>query len=53
VPTLTRYRCRNCGHRFEIEILSEQEVRELHRRRQPTSQVHCPECRRTDVYKGW
>ena len=48
-----RYRCKNCGHRFEAEVLTEQECREAKRRDQPVSPVQCPQCRRTDIERGW
>lgn len=53
MPFLTRYRCTNCGHRFEIDILSPEERREAQRRNQPTFPISCPECRRQAVRKGW
>lgn len=48
-----RYRCRNCGHRFEAEVLDERERREARSREIPTSPIQCPECHRTDVRRGW
>jgi rubredoxin len=48
-----RFRCLNCGHRFEAEVLDEDEKREARRRNQPTSPIQCPECRRTDLRRGW
>jgi len=48
-----RFRCKNCGHRFEAEILTESEKQEARNRNQPTSPIHCPECNRTDVVQGW
>ena len=48
-----RFRCRNCGKKFEAEILDEDEQRETRRRNQPTSPIQCPECCRTDIREGW
>jgi DNA-directed RNA polymerase subunit RPC12/RpoP len=53
MPVRIRYRCGNCGERFEVEVLTPDEVREARRRDQPTRDVQCPKCRRTDVEKGW
>jgi len=50
---LVRYRCKNCGKRFEIEILEEHEVRQRQRDNQPIFKIKCPDCSRTDVRKGW
>lgn len=50
---VVRFRCNNCGHRFEEQVLSEEEVEEAKRRREPTSSVHCPKCHRTYVRHGW
>jgi DNA-directed RNA polymerase subunit RPC12/RpoP len=48
-----KYRCKNCGNRFEVEILSDRERREFERQNRPTSPVRCPGCKRTDVMRGW
>ncbi len=53
MPELARFRCINCGHRFEVEVLDDDERREARRENRPTSAVHCPECYRTDVRRGW
>lgn len=53
MPDRRRYRCLNCGNRFEVNVLSRDEVTEAERRRQPLSSITCPECRRTDVRLGW
>ena len=50
---IVRFRCNNCGHRFEVEVLDEYERREARRRDQPTSPVHCPKCNRTDIRRSW
>lgn len=49
---LQRYRCRNCGHEFEAEILTEEEVRELHKQNCEPGRVRCPRCKRADVQKA-
>lgn len=48
-----RFRCKNCGERFEVEVLTEEEVRERARRNEGTSPVCCPKCFRIDVRGGW
>lgn len=48
-----RFRCLNCGHRFAAEVLDEDEKREARLFRRPMSAVHCPECNRTDIRRGW
>ena len=48
-----RFRCQNCGYRFETEVLDEAERREARRLDRPTSAVHCPDCHRTDIRRGW
>jgi len=47
------FRCNNCGHRFEAEVLDEDERREARRENRPTNDVHCPECHRTEIRRGW
>lgn len=48
-----RFRCNNCGERFEEEVLDEEEMREAARQRRPTSDVRCPGCKRIDYRDGW
>jgi rubredoxin len=50
---LTQYRCQNCGHRFEVEVLSPDERLQAEREGRPLSGIYCPECRRSDVRPGW
>jgi len=52
---LKRYRCLNCGHRFEVEVLTREERLEADREGTPLGPIRCPrpECRRTDVRLGW
>ena len=50
---IIRFRCRNCGHRFETKVLDENEQRDARRTNQPTSPVCCPECMHTDLLRGW
>ena len=47
-----RFRCNNYAHRFETEILSEDERRAAKQHNQSTSQVYCPQCKRTDIRRG-
>ena len=48
-----RFRCLNCGARFEALVMDEGEKREARRRNQPTGPVQCPECKRTAIRNGW
>lgn len=52
-----RYRCLNCGKKWEKNILTADEVREAQRKGQPVypvpSPLHCPECGRNTVQEGW
>lgn len=45
-----RYRCRNCGQKFETEVF---EPGEAEREKRPTYPVQCPECHRADLEEGW
>jgi transposase-like protein len=40
-----RFRCKDCGERFEEVVLGEEDQREAVRDRRPTRPVHCPRCR--------
>ena len=53
MPESVRFRCNNCGHRFEVEVLSQAEQQEAHKANRPTQTVQCPKCNRTDVRRGW
>lgn len=53
MPISSQYRCRNCGHRFLVEVLTREERQEAKRRNQPTYPISCPECHRQDVRPGW
>jgi rubredoxin len=48
-----RFRCNNCGHRFDAEVLTLDEKREYERERRPSSPIRCPVCQRTDIRRGW
>jgi len=53
MPFLQPYRCFNCGHRFEEEILTPEEVAEWRRQRRPFGgEIRCPKCERNTVRKG-
>lgn len=53
MPVKIRYRCLNCGERFEAEVLTEEEKLEHRRLNRPTGQVQCPKCNRLDIRRGW
>ncbi len=53
MPDLVRFRCNNCGERFEAEALNEAERSEARRDAIQLSSIHCPRCRRIDVRRGW
>ncbi|PSJ19544.1 zinc ribbon domain-containing protein [Halomonas sp. ND22Bw] len=48
-----RFRCLNCGERFQTDVLTPDEAEEARRQRRPTSAIHCPACHRTDIRDGW
>ncbi|MGZ2428363.1 DNA-directed RNA polymerase subunit RPC12/RpoP [Rhizobium redzepovicii] len=48
-----RFQCLNCGHRFEIGVLTREEKEEAKRKDEPVYPVACPRCSRTDVRSGW
>lgn len=50
---MIRFRCLNCGHRFEAEVLDEDEKREARRRYQPLGRVSCPKCEIGETRRGW
>lgn len=50
---LARKRCNNCGHRFEVELLTDVEVDEAIRNLKPTRPARCSECGREDLRDGW
>lgn len=50
---LKRFRCQNCGHRFEEPVLSPNERRDAEREGLRLIGIHCPSCHRTDVRPGW
>lgn len=50
---IERYRCLNCGRRFETEVLTPEEQQEAKRQGRALCYVACPECRRTDIRFGW
>lgn len=50
---VVKFRCQNCGNRFEIEALSEKERDEARRKNEPMNQIHCPNCNRVNIRRGW
>lgn len=53
MPESVRFRCNNCGHRFETDVLDKEELREARRKNRSTGSVYCPKCHRTDFRRGW
>ena len=53
MPENARFRCNNCGHRFEKEILNEEEAKEERRKGRPVYAIQCPKCQRTDIRDCW
>lgn len=43
-------RCRNCSHKFVVDVLG---VREHRRNSKQVSRIHCPEGQGADIRKGW
>lgn len=39
-----RYQCKQCGHRFETQVLTDRERKEIEEQRQPVFPVTCPKC---------
>jgi DNA-directed RNA polymerase subunit RPC12/RpoP len=49
-----KYRCLNCGERFELDVYSPEEQREERRRREIYfDPIRCPACKRIDFREGW
>lgn len=53
MPDTVSFRCNNCGHRFTADVLNDAEKRAARDEGRPASRLHCPECHRTDVRRGW
>ena len=53
MPTMKRFRCNNCGHRFENEWYSPNEREQARKEGIRFGSLHCPECNRTDIRDGW
>lgn len=50
---VVRFRCINCGERFEEKVLDNAEQEDARRNSEPTYEIQCPKCNRTDVRRGW
>ncbi|TBE55676.1 zinc ribbon domain-containing protein [Rhizobium leguminosarum] len=48
-----RFQCLNCGHRFEVDVLTPDEKKEAKRNDEAVYPIACPQCRKTDVRGGW
>lgn len=53
MPEIKRFRCNNCGERFQTEVLTKDETLEAERKNQPVYSLQCPACNRTDIRNGW
>lgn len=54
MPYKKKFRCLNCGARFELDYYTPEEQREERRRRDVHfGQASCPECKRIDYREGW
>jgi transposase-like protein len=53
VPIIKRYRCKNCGYRFENDWYPPDERPQAQRQGIRFGKLHCPECNRTDIREGW
>ena len=53
MPTMKRFRCNNCGYRFENKWYPLEERPQAEREGVRFSRLHCPECNRTDIRDGW
>jgi DNA-directed RNA polymerase subunit RPC12/RpoP len=43
------YQCRQCGNRFEAQVLNERETREAKKDNRPVYAVQCPHCGSRDI----
>ena len=46
------YRCKQCGHRFETQVLSERENREAQKESRPVFAVLCPRCESQNIVRS-
>ena len=55
MPKQKKYRCNNCGERFECEVYTEEDLMRAEKNKQKLhgSQIRCPKCNRTDYREGW
>ena len=53
MPEKKKFRCNNCGFRFEEEVFTPDEIKELRRSGKRGGTLHCPDCKRTDYRDGW
>ncbi len=53
MPIKMRYRCLNCGKRFEIDVVTPDEREEARREEQPLYDIQCPACHRSSYREGW
>lgn len=55
MPENRRYRCNNCGERFKLEVLTQQEIEDARKRGEHIGglPVSCPKCNRQDYRDGW
>lgn len=44
-----RYRCNQCGERFEVQVLTDRERREAREQHRQVYAIHCPKCGSRDV----
>ena len=48
---IAKYRCKSCGVRFEVQVLTERERREAERERRPVYGISCKKCGSRDVQR--
>lgn len=53
IMIVKRFRCLNCGHRFECDVLTKEEISQRQNNNLRSYPIHCPECGRTDIRDGW
>lgn len=53
MPHTERFKCRNCGNEFDLEVYSPDEAQKARDRGENVGPVRCPnpECGRTDLVK--
>lgn len=49
MPEVVRYKCQQCGERFEAQVLTDRERREARERQRQVYAIQCPRCGSREV----